>query len=102
MAQATQPLPALAHDLDLDVDVQVDFTDALIEERSRRIESITGEVLEVAGVFADIRALVAGHGEALEAVETRVDEAAARMKEGVAHVREAERIEAEGAGCVIM
>lgn len=102
MAQATAPLPAPDLDLDLGVHADLDFTDALMEERSRRIESITGEVLEVAGVFADIRALVAGHGEALEVVETRVDEAAARMKEGVAHVREAERIEAEGAGCLIM
>jgi len=80
---------------------EVDFTSALVEERTRHIDSITGEVAEVAQLFQDLRGIVVDQGEILATVERNTEQAKAHTQAGVQHLHAADKIDREG-GCVVM
>jgi t-SNARE complex subunit (syntaxin) len=80
---------------------EVDFTSALVEERTRHIDSITGEVAEVAQLFKDLRGIVVDQGEMLATVERNAEQAKTHTQAGVQHLHAADKIDREG-GCVVM
>lgn len=98
MKPLSEPLPSQAT-----LQANLDFTEALVEERSKHIDEITGEVNQVAELFKDLRGLVVEQGEMLSKVEKHVEDAKENTSKGVDHLRQADKLHEKAEGpCVIM
>ncbi len=86
------------------VDAQIDYNAALIEERDQGIQEIQQQIAEVGEIFQDLAVLVHDQGGMLEDIEANITTTAHRAKEAGQEIVKADRYQrrARNRRCYIM
>lgn len=77
----------------LQVENELTFQQAIIEERDQAVHEITGQIGEVHQIFQDLAVLVHDQGEAVSDIEANITRAADRVADAHVQVVRAERLQ---------
>lgn len=73
------------------VDAQIDYNSALIEERDQGIQDIQQQIAEVGEIFQDLAVLVHDQGAVLDDIEANITTTTHRAKDAAEEIVRAER-----------